>query len=54
VQEHCGEGILDGTCLLELGWYTKEVIVLYVECRRCGQKGYQVEENRGQRVISDR
>ena len=26
----------------------------YVECRRCGQKGCQVEENRGQGVISDR
>jgi len=37
-----------------LGWYTKEVIVLYVECERCGQKGCQVEENRGQRVIPDR
>jgi len=32
----------------------KEVIVLYVECGRCGQKGCQVEENRGQGVISDR
>jgi len=41
-------------CLLELGWYTKEVIVSYVECKRCGQKGCQVEENRGQEVISDR
>ena len=26
----------------------------YVECERCGQKGYQVEENRGQGVILDR
>jgi len=42
------------TCLLELGWYTKEVIVLYVECERCGQKGCHVEENREQEVISDR
>jgi len=30
------------------------VIVSYVECERCGQKGYQVEKNRGQGVISDR
>jgi len=37
-----------------LGWYTKEVVVLYVECERCGQKGCQVEENRGQGVIPDR
>jgi len=28
--------------------------VLYVECERCGQKGCQIEENRGQGVISDR
>ena len=53
-QKHCGEDILDEACLLELGWYTKEVVVLYVECERCGQKGYQVEENRGQGVIPDR
>jgi len=30
------------------------VIVLYVEYERCGQKGCQVEKNRGQGVISDR
>jgi len=39
---------------LELEWYTKEVIVSYVECERYGQKEYHVEENREQRVISDR
>ena len=54
VQEHCRESVPDKACLLELGWYMKEVIVSYVECKRCGQKGYQVEENRGQGVISDR
>jgi len=54
VQEHCRKDIPDEACLLELGWYTKEVVVLYVECERCGQKGYQVEENRGQGVIPDR
>ena len=53
-QEHCGEGIPDEACLLELGWYTKEVVVSYVECERCGRKGCQVEENRGQGVISER
>ena len=53
-QEHCGEGVPDKAYLLELGWYTKEVIVSYVECERCGQKGCQVEENRGQGVILDR
>jgi len=30
------------------------VIVLYVECKRCGQKGCHVEENREQGVISGR
>jgi len=54
MQEHCGEGVPDGACLLELGWYMKEVIVLYVECGRCRQKECQVEENRGQGMISDR
>jgi len=39
---------------LELGWYTKEVIVSYMECERCGQKEYHMEENREQGVISDR
>jgi len=53
-QEHCGEGIPDGACLLELGWYTKEVVVSYVECEGCGQKGYHIEENKGQGVILDR
>jgi len=54
VQEYCRESTLDEAYLLELGWYTKEVIVSYMECKRCRQKGYQVEENRGQGVISDR
>jgi len=54
VQEHCEEGIPDEVCLLELGWYTKEVIVSYMECERCGQKECHMEENREQGVISDR
>jgi len=54
VQEHYGEGIPDEVCLLELGWYTREVIVSYMEYKRCGQKECQVEKNRGQWVISDR
>ena len=54
MQEHCGKDILDEACLLELGWYTKEVVVSYVECERCEQKGCQVEENREQRVIPDK
>jgi len=54
VQEHYRESILDEACLLELEWYTKEVIVSYVECERCGQKGCHMEENREQEVISGR
>ena len=54
MQEYCGEGVPDKAYLLELGWIMKEVIVSYMECERCRQKGYQVEENRGQEVISDR
>ena len=53
-QEYCGEGIPDKICLLELEWYIKEVIVLYVKCKRCGRKGCHIEENRKQRVTSDR
>ena len=54
MQEYCREGISDETCLLELEQYTEKVIVSYVECKRCGQKGCHVEENREQRVISNR
>jgi len=32
----------------------KEVIVSYMECKRCGQKGCQMEKNRRQEVISDK
>ena len=54
VQEHCGEGIPDKACLLELGWYTKEVIVTYMECEKCEEKGCHVNDNREQGVIRDR
>jgi len=54
VQEYYEEDIPDRAYLLELGWYTKEVVVSYVECEGCGQKGCHVEENRGQGVILDR
>jgi len=40
--------------LLELGWYTREVIVTYMQCERCGEKECHMEENRGQEVIKDR
>jgi len=54
VQEHCEEGIPNKACLLELGWYTKEIMVLYLVCERCGKQGCYVEENRRQEVISRR
>jgi len=54
VQEYYRKGIPDETCLLELEQYTEEIIVLYVECKRYGQKGCHMEENREQRVISNR
>ena len=31
---------------------TAEVIVSYLTCKGCGSKGYHVEDNRGQGVIS--
>ena len=37
-----------------MGWYTKEVIVIYVECERYGEKECQVDDNRKQGVIRDR
>jgi len=40
--------------LSELGWYTEEVMVTYMECKRCGEKRCHVKENRGQGVIRDR
>ena len=54
MQEYCGEGIPDEVCLLELGWYTEEVIVLYLVCEECGKQGCHVEENKRQGVISRR
>jgi len=39
----------DRACLLKTEWYTEEVIASYVECGKCGQKGYYKEENREQR-----
>jgi len=53
-KEHCGKGIPDEACLLELGWYTREVIVTYMGCERCEKKRCHVDENREQGVISNR
>ena len=53
-EEHCGKRMPQEARLLELGWCTKEVIVTYVQCERCKEKGCHVEENRRQGVIKDR
>ena len=46
--------IPEETCLLELEWCMKEVIVIYVQYKRCREKEYHVEENRRQGVIKDK
>jgi len=48
---YCGKGVPEEAQLLELGWMTKEVVVLYLVCERCGEWRCYVEDNRGQGVI---
>ena len=48
---YCGKGVLEEVQLLELGWMTKEVVVSYLVCKRCGERGCHVGDNRGQGVI---
>jgi len=52
-QEHCEEGVPEEAHLLELEWYTQEVVISYLVCERCSKKGCHIEENRGQEVISE-
>ena len=54
VEEHCSKGVPEEAQLLELGWYTPEMIVIYNECRGCERKGSYAEDNRGQGVLQDR
>jgi len=49
---YCGKGVPEEAQLLELGWMTKEVMVSYLVCERCRERGCHVEDNRGQGVIS--
>jgi len=49
-EEHCGKGVPREAQLLELGWMTEEIVVLYLTCK-CREKGSHVEDNRGQGVI---
>jgi len=51
VKEYCGKGVPKEACLLELEWCTKEIIVTYMKCKRCEEKGCHVKDNRGQGVI---
>jgi len=48
---YCGKGVPEEAQLLELGWMTKEVVVSYLVCERCRERGCHVEDNRGQGVI---
>jgi len=48
---YCGKGVPEEAQLLELGWITKEVVVLYLVCKRCEERRCHVEDNRGQGVI---
>jgi len=50
VEEHCGKGIPREMRLLELGWITEEIVVLYLTCK-CREKRSHVEDNWGQGVI---
>jgi len=54
VEEYCERGVPEEAQLLELGWCTREVVVLYLTCERCGNQGCHVKDNRGQGVISRR
>jgi len=49
-EEHCGKRVLQEARLLELGWVTEEVVVLYLTCK-CGKNGSYVEDNWGQGVV---
>jgi len=53
-EDHYSKGVLEKALLLELGWYTKEVIVTYVQCDRCEKKGCYMKENRRQGMIKDK
>jgi len=51
VEEHCGKGVPEEAWLLELRWYTPEIIVTYNKCRGCRRKGSYAEDNKGQGVL---
>jgi len=45
-EEHYKKGVLKEAQLLEIGWMTGEIVVLYLTCK-CGEKGSYVEDNWG-------
>ena len=45
-EEYCGKEVPEKALLLELEWCTKEVIVIYVQCKRCGEKECHIEKNK--------
>jgi len=49
-EKHCEKGVPREARLLELGWMTEEIVVLYLTCK-CREKGSHVEDNWGQGVI---
>jgi len=53
-KEYCGKEVPEEAHLLELGWCTREVIVTYIKCERCGEKGCHVKDNKEQEVIQDK
>jgi len=53
-KEHYGKEMPEEACLLELGWCMEKVIVMYVQCERCEEKGCHVEKNRRQGIIKDK
>ena len=55
VQEYCGvENVPEDAQLLELRWITKEVIVIYIECKWYKKKRMHRENNREQGVLRER
>jgi len=53
-EKHYEKGIPEETQLWDLGWCTREVVVSYLVCEKCGEKRCHMEDNRGQGVISRR
>jgi len=49
-EEHCGKKVPQKARLLDLGWVTEKVVVLYLTCKY-GKKGSHVEDNWEQRMV---